>query len=324
MKNIKKIVIVSGYGYYGGNVVMDRLCAELRLQGMDARLLMVPFFPMKPIETDTYKKMVLEFHRTTVFRKIIMKIFPFKDYSTKKFYKDLLYFPVKGVKFQNSPDIDDDTIVIYPEFIYGNPLGAKNVVRWLLYHYRYEDDPKAYSHSDRFVCYREVFNSAKLNPNKDILYIKHFDNMLYRQHNFAERTGKCYILRKGKGRKDLPETFDGPVFDDNMTQKELVCMFNNHKYCYSYDTQTFYTSIAAVCGCIPIVVMESGKTVDDYLCGNEKNHYGEAWGDTPEQIQYAIDTRDELLKSLDYTKLNRENTTKFVEYLNHQFCNENS
>lgn len=322
IKKIKKLVIVSGYGYYGGNVVMDRLCAELRLQGIDARLLMVPFYPMEQIDTNVYKTQIKQFRYKTTIRKAIIKLTPFIDYTEKAWYKDLLYFPVSGVKLQYNPEIDDETIVIYPEIVYGNPLGAENVVRWLLYYYKYEKYSNAFSLSDKFVCFREIFNSETLNPKRDSLYIKHFDNNLYRQYNFGERKGNCYILRKGKGRKDLPEKFDGPVFDDNMTQEELVRMFNTYKYCYSYDTQTFYTSIAAVCGCIPIVIMEPGKTVDDYLSGSETRHFGIAWGNTPEQIQYAIDTRDKLLESLDYTKMNRENTSKFIEYLKQHFCNE--
>ena len=153
-----------------------------------------------------------------------------------------------------------------------------------------------------------------------MINIKYFDSTLYRQYNFKERKGNCYILRKGKSRKDIPTTFDGPCFDINMSQEELVKMFNEHKFCYSYDTQTFQCSIAAVCGCIPIVLLEPGKTIDDYLSEEERDkHYGVAYGNTPDQIEYAIKTRGQLLESLDFNETNRSNALKFVEIVERKF-----
>ena len=103
-----------------------------------------------------------------------------------------------------------------------------------------------------------------------------------------------------------------------MSQEDLVNMLNTHKFCYSYDPQTFYNEIAVVCGCIPIVIMEKGKIDKDYLSKSE-NHYGIAYGDTPEQIEYAINTRDLCLKSLDYCESNRDNTRYLVSILEDRF-----
>ena len=95
-------------------------------------------------------------------------------------------------------------------------------------------------------------------------------------------------------------------------------MFNEYRYCYSYDTQTFYTAIAAVCGCIPIVVMEPGKCESDYLGPGEK-HLGRAYGDSVEQIEYAKKTRDDLIKKLDYSAWNRVNAQALIELLEDKF-----
>lgn len=210
------------------------------------------------------------------------------------------------------------SIIIYPEYLYGNPLQAKNVVRWLLYYNRFKDVDGAFEKNDMVVCYRDIFNDAELNPTGVKLTIGYFDNQLYRRYNYGPRSGKCYILRKGKVRKDLPEHFDGPVFDDDMTQEELVKMFNEHEYCYSYDTQTFYTVIAAICGCKSVVVMEPGKTEKDYL-GKGEAHYGRAYGDTPEQLEYAEKTKELLIKSLDYKDRNEANVKSFIPVLEEKF-----
>ena len=319
MGKIKKVVLVNVYAYFGGTLAISKLCAELRKQQVDARLLMVPYFPGKPIDTAVFKEEVKTCILKNRIKKGIMKIFPFMDYSKNKRFKHLAYFPIDGVRFEYSADIDDETLVVYPEIVYGNPLGAKNVARWLLYHYKFENIPQAYCSDDLFMCYRTYFNSPALNPKGITVTINHFDDKLYRQYNFGKRTGNCYILRKGRNRTDLPIEFDGPVFDDNMSQEELVKMFNTYKYCYDYDTQTFYATIAAVCGCIPIVVMEPGKTIDDYLSKAEQNHYGRAYGDSPEQIEYAVRTRDKLLAALDYSERNHKSTAAFIEAVEERF-----
>ena len=61
-----------------------------------------------------------------------------------------------------------------------------------------------------------------------------------------------------------------------------------------YDTQTFYASIAALCGCIPIVVPEIGKTKEDYV-KKDDHLLGIAYGDTSTEIEYAIQTREKVL-----------------------------
>ena len=187
-----------------------------------------------------------------------------------------------------------------------------------MFHYPYKEGSKAYSPNDLFIAFREVFNSPHLNPNCYTIKLSYFDSKLYHQYNYDERSGCCYILRKGRKRADLPKIFDGPVFDDNMTQKELVKMFNEHKYCYSYDTQSFYNIIAAICGCIPIVVLEPGKTESDYL-GADERHEGVAYGNTPEQIEYAIRSRDLLIKKLDFSEANKQNALHMVELLEERF-----
>ena len=104
-----------------------------------------------------------------------------------------------------------------------------------------------------------------------------------------------------------------------MKENDIVEILNNSKYCYSYDTQTFYTSIAAVCGCIPIVMLESGKTRNDYLDIKENKLYGVAYGNCKEEIDYAINTRDLLIESLNYNKSNDNNILKFIELLKERF-----
>ena len=215
------------------------------------------------------------------------------------------------------PYVDKDTIVVYPDVVYGNPLRAKKVVRWFLFHNRFPDSPDAYGDKDLFFCYREIFNDYKLNPSCRKLCLSYFDQNLYKRTNFGERAGNCYIVRKGKNRKDLPKEFDGPVVD-NLPENEKVKVFNRCKFCYDYDTQTFYDTIATVCGCIPIVVMEPGKTKADYVGKGDKD-WGRAFGNSPEEIDKAVKTRDSLLGTLNFDDFNKKNVDFFVRTITEYF-----
>lgn len=312
----KKIYIANDSHLKGGTIVLSALCANLRELGYDARLIVRVFKchgePMGRVSLSArIKRMIL-------FSLLRFSLIP-KKYLGR--FQSSVTIPgmADNLKLKlRTPSDKKNAVMIYPEIIWGNPLGMENVVRWLLYHHRYYEGKDTYSPDDCFIAYRSVFNDEKLNPEKTILHLNYFDSDLYRNYNPGPREGNCYILRKGRNRKDLPAEFDGPVFDDNMSDEEFVKILNRCKYCYIYDTQTFYGAIAAVCGCIPVVILEPGKTVSDYLSADEK-HYGVAYGNTPEQIEYALSTRDLLFKKLDYKESNRENTKKFVEYLESKF-----
>lgn len=321
---IKKIIIQNVYSYYGGPVVLSTLCKTLRDMGYDARVYMTfDFVKYKTSCFGRLKYIVLQlFFLVTVYLKYeLIRIFPNSKFTKnkrfdilRKYFMDLDY-----IKIQFNPFFNRKTsIVVYPEIVYGNPLKAKNVVRWLLYYYKFAEDKQAYNETDMFISYREIFNDSDLNPTNKIVTLNYFDKKMYRQYNYGERNGNCYIIRKGKDRSDLPKVFDGPVYNDDMTQEDLVKMFNEYKFCYSYDTQTFYSSIASICGCISIVVIEPGKTEKDY-CKEEEYHYGVAYGNTQEQIQYALETRGKLMKSLDFDEMNKKNAQKFVYYIEQYF-----
>ena len=316
----KRIIIYNIINDYGGPIVLSALCKTFRELGYDARVMFTNHFRTQQSSALWNTYIVWRYLiRNFIYHYLIM-IFPHSEYLKRRQFPQKTVTAMEGIKIQYNPFFNrKNTIVIYPEILYGNPLFATNVVRWLLYFNRYKNQPKAYNHNDMFVCFREIFNDKQLNPQKITLTVNYFDKELYHRYNYGKRSGNCYILRKGRNRPDIPKEFDGPVYDDNMSQEDLVRMFNTHKYCYFYDTQTFYTAIACVCGCIPIVVMEPGKRIEDYLGSAERDHFGVAYGDSAEQIEYAIQTRNRRINQLEFDERNKKNVLAFLPILESRF-----
>lgn len=294
--------------YSGGNLVLRLLGRELQKRGCSVKIYLYDFFNLTHANSRMALLRMRIFAYVKDFIKLILIVLGVRD---NQFEKLLLF------RQQIFPFVSDDTIVVYSEGVYGNPLRAKNVVRWFLYHNRFPNNPEAYGENELVFSFREHFNDYDLNPSCRLLTLNYFDKDLYKQTNFGERSGVCYIIRKGKNREDLPKTFDGPIIDD-LPEKEKVAVLNRCKYCYDYDTQTFYTSIACVCGCIPIVVMEPGKKKSDYL-GKGDFDYGKAYGDSPEEISYAVATRSQRLSMLNYEERNKNNVDFFLQEVKKRF-----
>lgn len=295
-----KFVIVSPQQVCGGPIVLHALCKHLCDLGHDARILYSLGFGCG-------NKGLIS--RANYYRKWLQYVLKLKP---------LAYEPVKGCRATWFPFVGKDTIVVYPETMFGNPLGAKKIVRWLLYHYRFKQTPGAYHEKDLFVAYRDIFNDKELNPQGYLVKTPYFDLDTYKRYNFGERKGTCYIIRKGAKRPDLPQSFDGVIID-KMSEQEIVRIFNECKYCVSYDTQTAYSSIAALCGCISVVIPEEGKRKEDYLTNSEKK-YGVAWGFSEAEIQYALETQHLVEKVyLDFNRSGKDSARNFVEICENYF-----
>lgn len=308
-----KYVIVSPRQEWGGAIVLHVLCKHLNEMGYDARI----FYTNKCAYV--YKR---GHHVRFWIKWIIFSLYDFfNEYNGKRLQKkgnlDSRYDkyvnpPIKNCKRKIFPFIGKNTIVVYPESIYGNFLHSKHVVRWLLYHNIYESlGGSPYDKSDLFFAYRDIFNDFSFNPSNRKLYVAYYDLETYKQYNFGERQGNCYVIRKGRKREDLPQTFDGPIVDE-LTETEKVKVFNKSKYCISYDTQTAYSMIAALCGCISVVMPEEGKGREDYR--QNETSYGEAFGFSEEEIQYSISTRGKLREM--YEQKNKDNIIEVENFVN--------
>lgn len=316
----KKVIIVCYRGYSGGILALSLLCKLLVNKGIDARIFYVANKPKKNEKMWKYWiKWTINEIRPYLYP-LLIKLYSNKDNKHVKAYEKYILTPFEGLPIQRTPFFSKEkSIIIYPDSVYGNFLHGKNIVRWFLYFNPFQNDNKAYGKDDLFIAYREVFYDKNVAPEKNIITISHFDHQLYNHYNKGPRKGNCYIIRKGRFRKDLPKEFDGPIIDD-LSEQDKVKVLNECEYCYSYDLQTFYSTIAAVCGCISVIVFEPGKTAEDYYSTDEiNNHVGVAYGNTKEEILFAKDTIQDIKEKLDYSAANDKAIDTLIKLLREKF-----
>jgi len=127
-------------------------------------------------------------------------------------------------------------------------------------------------------------------------------NPSIKKYNFDERNGYCYTLRKLHIHKNINYIHPSDSFEitRNHTQDDYIEIFNKYKYFICYDPLTFLIIIASLCGCIPIVypIKDISKKewiqttgLNEYF--KQKNNYsfyGIAYGDSPEELEFAKNT----------------------------------
>ena len=315
-KHIKRILIINSHGRSGGCVMLSLLCKLLADRGYDARLMIFPYIdPINQFSKIIVWRDWLRYHLYNWMRNKINQLMDIFHCNRRLDTWDFSYEVGKECKQYFNPFFSRrHTLVIYPEVLYGNFLGSRYVVRWLLYHYRYSGDMEAYNKEDLFICYRKIFNDWNLNPSGIETPLTYLERNRFRQYNFGLRKDHCFLLRKGHFRDDLPKKFDAPVIDFASSDDEICRMFNEYTFCYFYDTQTFYTTFAVICGCIPIVIPESGKSRSDYRKESDGIGYGIAYGNSKEEIEFARNTRDKRLAELD--KIDQDNNESIERFIN--------
>jgi len=200
-------------------------------------------------------------------------------------------------------NIDDYDIVIYPEIIYGNPLKGKNIIRWILLGLDIEtpkDIIKTWNNSD--LIYHWLPMDKKLTKYNQ-LYMPFFNRKYYNK-NMLRNNKTCYLFKKGifcnlvdKNKINLIERNNMNLILDNITLDEKIHVFNTYKFFYTFDPITAYIPYALLCGCIPIVEPYKNYTKEEYVKNFTSSQlysfsHGFAYGNTPEEIEFAIKTKN--------------------------------
>ena len=234
--------------------------------------------------------------------------------------------------FATLADVDDATIVVYPEVVKGNPLNAKYVVRWMLCNIGVNCSRDIYKTwgSNDLVFYFAPFNH-KYDPDSiELLYTFWIDPAV-KNKNLA-RSGSCYLFKKAPAfHKKISRIHPmDAVLIDNCSNEEIIEIFNNKEYFYCYDPYSFYASMAALCGCIPIVYPLEGVNKLDWLKtrasfqtyrNKQDNISGIAYG--LDDVQYARGTLCNAEKEqMEIIKFGKKSVINFINRVDAYFFND--
>lgn len=184
---------------------------------------------------------------------------------------------------------DKRYVVIYPEIIVGNLLGATNVVRWLLNAPGVVGGDGIYGDNDLIFTYWDFFQGV-IPPERISGCLRAFDTMLdFWVDENLPRQGTCYLIRKGRNKT---QAFD-PSWTkvDAFSNEMLKYIFNRKEVFISFDHASFISVQAALCGCLSVVVPDGVNNAEQWRGKLPVEKYGIAYGNSPEEIQRAIETR---------------------------------
>lgn len=215
--------------------------------------------------------------------------------------KNPKYFGEQVTQEQATQLCASGAIAIYPEVTCGNPFKATKVMRWILYHVRNYGMFGIYKPTDLIYKYANFFT---LRFNQEIhgelrAHELHLDIFFDRNEH---REGSCFLIKKENHKEQIHpagsiQLDDYPKYGDK-ANNYLADVFNKCKVFYSYDTATWLSVMAALCGCLSIVIPNEGITPEQWHNGYPYFKYGIAYG--LNDIKYAKQTKHllkpELLK----------------------------
>lgn len=236
----------------GGYVVLHKLCDEINKLGGTAYLV-----PAHRTYYITRKNIITPLLKLS--KEFLRRICKFR--TNEKWNTPIL--DVRKVSLSN-----DNWIVIYPESISGNPLNAKNVVRWLLHHPGFHDPNFFYGVDElyfRFHSGIKIPRSLLANTSDLILTIIDYPVDIYlAEETIESREGSAYLLRKGARRK-IVHDMNNSIKVDGLSHAKMAKVFKSVKTFYSYDPYTAYSTFAVLSGCDSVVIPEDGVSIDAWI-----------------------------------------------------------
>lgn len=278
---MKFIILASSYNEnIGGIIASHKLCHHLNDVGYEAFLY--------PISRSSYS------FRRRIFADLTSKSRLLRSLTGRGFRMN----PALKTKLLplSYPSIPEDAVVIYGDTIAGNPLNAKNVVRWFLHKPGHHTGVIEHGSGELHIDFDEFLSEYDPQDNflsPDPLHIVHYPVNIYNGIGATldeGRSGIAYCVRKGSFVDGLFDRKDATCID-GLSHEECASVFKRVERFYSFDPYTAYSSFAALCGAISIVIPPENMTKSDWY-EKDSSRLGIAFGES--DIAWARETMPQL------------------------------
>jgi hypothetical protein len=204
----------------------------------------------------------------------------------------------------------DKWVVIYPEIYVGNPLNAKNVVRWILNTPgqcggSIEQFYKLLNEKDLIYKFSPFFKYDGI--DNGILRTTFIDYDIFYNKKMERKYKECFLVKKG-GINNIYHSNDAINLAQYQHDWEQASdILNQCERFFCYDNECFWVTLAALCGCISIVIPNKNINSDQWKESFPFNKYGIAFGMDEESYaretihlvkDYCISVQTEDLKSV--------------------------
>lgn len=189
------------------------------------------------------------------------------------------YLTVASSSGWNTPcfqgNIGDDCVAIYPEIVFGNPIGCKKVIRWVLNKPGKIGGPTEYDKTDYIYAFHKMFYPV---DNDHVLLLPVIETDIFKDKHLDRGQAVCYI-GKGGNTPRIPETIGLlEITRGTALNPENLCnILNQSSVMYCYDNITAMTEIARLCGC-PVCIIPDGEHTKEERDTHEFGWNGLSWG----------------------------------------------
>lgn len=193
-----------------------------------------------------------------------------------------------------------DVVTIYGETVSGNPLGARNIVRWFLHQPGFHTGEQNFGEGEFHIDFNEFltgYDAGKNHLSRQRLHVVHYPLDIYNLDGALpqeDRNEIAYCLRKGQLQPGILDVANA-VCIDGLTHAEIAAVFKRARLFVSFDAYTAYSSFAALCGAVSVIVPPPGMARQDWYA-KEQDRFGIAFG--MEEIDWARRTQELVLPHL--------------------------
>lgn len=195
-------------------------------------------------------------------------------------------------------EIDDamreEGVVVYSESVWGNPLGFRRVVRWVLNYPGLMGGDRTYARGEYVVSWVPQYLDCEHELRLDLL-----DRSVFYNDGRVKDTDAVFIHKGGEVRR-TPELAHLPVItiSNPSSRRELAELLRRCRTLYSHDKNSLLLEEARLCGAKIAVVTESGfedlrRIAEDFNPGKLEPQLARFTADTQEWTGPVCDRKDE-------------------------------